>query len=255
LKRRANKRVEEANRRNSVSEFNKDYFRSYNYEKVTFKKYSMYWWARRYYAGLIRRRLKGGRIIEIGCGLGHLLGNLEGDFETYGVDISAYAIEEARRNAPRTCLKQLSAEEVDTFGPEFFDGVIILHVVEHLKDPLAVLKSCNLITRKGGLLLFTTPNLKAPFRRLKGKEWQGIKDKTHISLHEPEEWRTMAEDAGYHMETLCTDGLWNVPYLPLIPSFLQLFIFGTPAAIQVLTCSTFNPVWLGENLIIIARKL
>ncbi|MCE2490969.1 MAG: hypothetical protein J4G17_13535 [Anaerolineae bacterium] len=50
------------------------------------------------------------------------------------------------------------------------------------------------------------------------------------------------------------DGLWDVPYVPLLPVKLQFALFGLPALIQVLTRSTFMPLALGVNQIVIARK-
>lgn len=50
------------------------------------------------------------------------------------------------------------------------------------------------------------------------------------------------------------DGLWDVPYLPLLPKAVQFALFGWPSLIQVLTCGTFMPVSLGVNLVVLARK-
>jgi len=234
--------------------FDESYFRSWNYESVSFGRFSQYWWARRYYARLARRYQGSGRVLEIGCGLGHLLSRLEDHFETYGIDVSEYAIERARETARRSRLQVLPAENVDTFGPAFFDAIVALHVIEHVGDPEAVLSKCAYVSRPGALLLLATPNLQAPLIRLKGAEWHGYKDPTHVNLKQPDEWCRLLDGCGYRVVKIFGDGLWNVPYLPWIPAKLQLVFFGLPAILQVTLGGTFNPLRLGENAVIIARK-
>ncbi len=64
--------------------FDEKYFSTHTYANVTFAKYSMYWWSNRFNAILARRYgRRGARLLEIGSGMGHLVGQLEDTFETY----------------------------------------------------------------------------------------------------------------------------------------------------------------------------
>jgi SAM-dependent methyltransferase len=215
---------------------------------------NQYWWARRFYANLIKRYRRSGKLLEIGCGLGHVLMRLEAQFETYGVDVSAYAIEQARTNSPRSTLQVAAAEEVGTLpGP--FDVIAAFHVVEHLQDPLAVLRECARMTASGGLLIIATPNTRAPFAERKGERWYGRGDPTHISLKPPDEWLNLIRQAGYRVRKSFGDGLWDVPYVPLIPAKLQLALFGLPMVVQTMTSVPFIPVRFGEALLVVAERV
>jgi 2-polyprenyl-3-methyl-5-hydroxy-6-metoxy-1,4-benzoquinol methylase len=214
---------------------------------------NQYWWARRFYASLILRYRKSGKLLELGCGLGHVLQRLEDHFQTYGVDVSEYAIEQARKNTPKSDLRVAAVEDVESLpGP--FDVIAAFHVVEHLEDPLAVLKSCARMTTPGGLLIIATPNTEAPFAKKKGPRWYANTDPTHISLKPPKEWTALLRQAGYRIKRAFGDGLWDVPYLPVIPAKLQIPLFGAPSILQTVTTVPFIPVRFSEALIAVAER-
>ena len=230
----------------SSAHYDEDFYRTYK------GWLNQYWWARRFYAALIRRYRRSGRLLEVGCGLGDVVRRLDGDFETYGVDVSPYAIEQARRSAPRAKLLVGTAEEVGHLpGP--FDVIASFHVVEHLVDPAAVLRLWGDCTSKGGLLVFATPNPNAPRAKAKGAKWHG-NHPTHIALKTPQEWQRLTVAAGYKIKKVFGDGLWDVPYVPIIPAAIQLPIVGLPGAVQAITTIPFIPTRYAESVIIVAEK-
>lgn len=98
------------------------------------KYFGKYYWARRFYAKLIKRVTpKDGKILEVGCGFGDLLSFLEEDYQTVGTDVSRDAINQARKKLRKTKLEVLSAEQLRKFGRNSFDSVIASHILEHLK--------------------------------------------------------------------------------------------------------------------------
>ncbi len=62
-------------------------------------RFSVPWWSAFFYARLVRRYARPTmppiRVFEIGCNFGLVLAHLERDYETYGVDISEYALPSA----------------------------------------------------------------------------------------------------------------------------------------------------------------
>ena len=242
-----------------VDEYGQQYFESYNYADRRLGRFSMYWFARRYYAALVRRYAprRGGWLLELGSGLGHLIGLLQDDFRCVGSDLSPWAARQTLRNAPRADALALSAEDLVVFPDATFDVVVALHLVEHLADPQDALRQAGRILRPGGLLLFATPNPVYALRKLKHPDITPdaiSKDPTHIAVSPPHTWREWTEAAGLRVLRAFCDGLWDVPYLPLIPNVVQFAMFGWPSLLQVLTRGTFVPVSLGVNLVMIARK-
>ena len=64
-----------------------------------------FWLARRY-------GRQGGRLLEIGSGLGHLVGQLEDTFETYGIDVNRWAVNKSKEVVRKTQLETASAQEL-----------------------------------------------------------------------------------------------------------------------------------------------
>jgi SAM-dependent methyltransferase len=244
-----------------LDEYGEQYFQSYNYADRPLGRFSMYWFARRYYARLVRRfappQPTTGRLLEMGSGLGHLLALLGDRFACVGFDIAHYAACQTRRNAPGAASLVASADRLGVFADRSFDVVVALHLVEHLVDPPGSIRHVHRILTGGGLFLFATPNPVYALRPLKKPDVTPdaiAKDPTHINVHPPETWRRWAEESGFRVVRQFGDGLWDVPYLPLIPTSIQFALFGLPSLAQVVTGGTLVPVSLGVNLIAIARK-
>lgn len=234
--------------------YDEEYYRSGGYENLNTGITGQYFWARRFYAGLVRRYCASGRVLEVGCGLGHVLERLQDRYDAYGIDVSEFGIAQARRNAPRAHAEVLPVEQIDKYGRDFFDAMIAVHVFEHLEQPRDVAQLCFDTLRPGGVMIMATPNLAAPMKERKGDRWFGYKDPTHISMKAPPEWRTMLRGVGFGELRIFGDGMWDVPYVPVVPAILQLPIAGLPAIIQTVTGIPMIPARFSESLIAVVQK-
>lgn len=242
-----------------VEHYTEDYFKKWNYADRPLGKFSMYWFARRYYAALVRRYAPQGgterKLLEMGCGLGDLLGLLQDDFSCIGVDLIPYSIEQTKINAPRVEAYVGDATDFSRYADGELSVVVALHLVEHLPNPQETIQTIYQKLGKGGLLLFATPHPDYALRRFKDRENDAIgKDKTHINCHVPSVWKNWSEAAGFEVLKQFGDGLWDVPYVPLLPKNLQFAFFGLPSLVQVLSQTSFMPLALGVNQINIVRK-
>lgn len=240
-----------------LEEYGEQYFQRYNYADRPLGKFSMYWFARRYYAALVRRYAPrdGGRLLELGCGLGHLIGLLQDEYRCVGIDLAEYSIEQTKLNAPKAEAYVQSADDLSRFETGQFSAVVALHLIEHLPDPAHTIAEVNRLLKRGGLFLMATPNPGYSLRRFKDSATDAIgKDPTHINVQPPAQWRAWVEANGFRVLRHFGDGLWDVPYIKRIPAGLQFAFFGFPALVQVVTQTTFNPLSAGVNQVLIARK-
>ena len=214
----------------------------------------MYWWSNRFNAMLARRYGRGGaRLLEIGVGMGHLVGQLENTFETYGMDINHWAVKQSKSVVQKTQLETASAQELP-FSDNSFNVVIIKHIVEHLPDPQKAIREIGRVTEPGGVLILATPNLDSMLKPWKGDKWIGYQDPTHISLKRPAEWLDMIRSADFSPLKVFSDGFWDVPYVRFLPSPIQKLFFGSLGGFQAITGWIFLPMTWGESILVIARK-
>lgn len=207
------------------------------------------WW----YARVIRRLCPaGGRLLDFGCGTGHLLKRLTADFEAFGYDPAPAARSQCRTNAPDAVV----LEEWESLPRASFDAIVSLHTMEHLAYPLPTLRRLAEKLVPDGIFLMVVPNPQGLGHRLKGKRWFAYRDGSHVSLLSQSEWVTLLRKAGLRVCSVRGDGMWDAPYVPLLPVALQRVVFGAPAALQVFfpVSRPFLPPVLGECLVVTARR-
>jgi len=108
---------------------------------------------------LIKRFKKSGRVLDVGCQSGLFLKKLEKEgFKVYGVDISEDSCNYAKNilNLKNIYCKDIMDIE---FKEDFFDIITLWHVLEHLEDPVLVLKKLYKYLKKDGYIFIECPNI------------------------------------------------------------------------------------------------
>lgn len=107
--------------------------------------------------GLYSFRPANRRALDVGCGVGIMPRYLEFlGFESHGVEISAWAVEYARRELGQSRVFEGTVEHAG-FPDAHFSLVTLVHVLEHLDDPVPTLKELHRILEPGGLLYVESP--------------------------------------------------------------------------------------------------
>ncbi len=144
---------------------------------------------------------KPGKIVDLGCGLGWFLSSLNSKWDKYGIDISDFAV----KNASNYC--KAVKIDVEKFvrkksNRSKFNYVIFSHVVEHLKNPIFVLKKIRQLLKKNGTLLIETPNFDSAAYRLFNNKFRLLNDPTHISLFTLDSMTRALRDTGFKIEKI-----------------------------------------------------
>ena len=125
---------------------------------------------------------KNAKILDAGCAFGDLLALLdENNFTTYGIDISQYALNRAKKiTKAQLILGNLNKKL--PYKDNFFDAVFVLDVIEHLESPYQFLLEMQRVLKKGGILFVQTPNINSIFERFAKEKWFAYTDQTHLYL-------------------------------------------------------------------------
>ncbi|RIK43879.1 MAG: hypothetical protein DCC55_04265 [Chloroflexi bacterium] len=122
------------------------------------------------YLSQMRSYRQTNRVLDVGCAIGLFLVATNADgWESYGVDpsepLSTYGREKYGVEIYHSELSQMA------FPRRHFDVVTLWNVIEHLLDPMAVLREVHRVLRPGGLLILQMPNWDDIAREFLGPQW------------------------------------------------------------------------------------
>lgn len=137
----------------------------------------------------------GARLLEVGCGSGGMLERMAGlGWNVSGVDLDQDAAERARARG----LDVRAGELVDVAHPDrSFDAIVLVHVIEHVSDPLALLRECRRIAAPGARLVVITPNVRSRGHARFGRCWRGLEPPRHLQLFSRDALATLCQRAGF----------------------------------------------------------
>lgn len=108
---------------------------------------------------------KGDRVLDAGCGTG--LFCLEAEkrgFSVEGIEPSANLVELGRRTL-KVPIRRALLEE---FDPEYlYRGIVLWDVLEHVPDPVGMIRRCRILMESGGYLFLQVPNSAGLSNRMK----------------------------------------------------------------------------------------
>lgn len=145
------------------------------------------------------------RVLDVGCASGYFARALaEHGCTVSGVDADADAAEEARPALAELVVGDLEQLDlVAELGKGRFDVVVFGDVLEHLRDPLPVLRQARTLLAPGGYVVISIPNVAHGAVRLQLLQGRfdyrptGLLDSTHIRFFTRDNLEVLLHDAGF----------------------------------------------------------
>lgn len=197
----------------------------------------------------IRRYKTTGELIDIGAGTGILVE------EAQRAGYKALGVEPGKWLAEQATAKSLPVKYglfPDVIGNSQFDVITLVDVLEHVNNPLKLLKDMASHLRDDGIAVIVTPDVRSFAARLMGRKWWHYRI-AHISYFERKTLELALERAGMKSVAWCRPA-WFFPldylfirlaqYIPLVGAFAKL------SFAKRLTV----PLNLYDSWLIIARK-
>lgn len=162
----------------------------------------------------------GARTLEIACGTGRfLLHCRERGLRPLGVELSLYAAVECRRLDVEVAVADFSSGAVRSGG---FDAVVMHQFLEHVTQPVEVLRQAYALLRPGGVLLATTPNLGGISTRLVGARNYALDPATgHCTIFTRGSFAAAVGAAGFEVVDAWSDQVFFGNLFDLLPRRLR----------------------------------
>lgn len=137
----------------------------------------------------------GGRLLEVGCGDGSRILDLQKrGWAVEGQEVDANAATNARSKGMQVHEGRLEEAAL----PEgSFDVILMSHVLEHLHRPVELLRQCRKLLRPGGRLVLSTPNVESLGHRVYGRNWLSLDPPRHLVLHSRRSLKNVLREAGF----------------------------------------------------------
>jgi ubiquinone/menaquinone biosynthesis C-methylase UbiE len=136
----------------------------------------------------VRRRIKkvlshsinGKSLLDIGCATGQFIHefNLATDWSVTGLEPIPTAADFARETWGLNVISAQFSRAI--FGESHFDAVTMWDVLEHMRDPSAILKDVNAILNPGGCLVLKIPDPTSAEARIFKEHWVGYEVPQHL---------------------------------------------------------------------------
>jgi 2-polyprenyl-3-methyl-5-hydroxy-6-metoxy-1,4-benzoquinol methylase len=199
-----------------------------------------------------------GRLLDLGCAFGYLLTIAQSDgWGVAGLDASLHAVNHAQTKL-RLPVQHSDLAEIP-FPDHSFDIITMWDVIEHLPDPLNVLRSCWDKLKPGGLFSIITPDSSSFSARWFGSKWvEYQKPHEHLYFFSSRRLSQVLKSMGFTMESAGTAAK-HVPLgfaLERLESYRPTVFKALGAAIRKLklanTSVKVNPF---DKMFLVARKM
>lgn len=152
----------------------------------------------------IEKRKVPGRLLDIGCATGYFLDVArEHGWEVYGQEVSEFAGGvAAERHGDHVFIGDMDGVQLP---PESLDVVTLWDVIEHLDDPVGVLRRARQLLKPDGLVVICTGDIDSLLARLQGRRSRIYNPPQHLYYFSRRTLSRTLECAGFRMLEVSDD--------------------------------------------------
>jgi 2-polyprenyl-3-methyl-5-hydroxy-6-metoxy-1,4-benzoquinol methylase len=137
-----------------------------------------------------------GRLLDVGFGSGALLRSARDlGWKTHGIERSALAVEQARRNELGEIVLGDFVEA--PFADEYFDVIVMSELIEHIPQPRSFFRAARRMLGHHGVLYMTTPHGRGVSGRVLKETWSVCAPPEHLHLFSRRSLHHALQDAGF----------------------------------------------------------
>ena len=210
---------------------------------------------------LLHNQKKGGKVLDIGCGLGYLLSFLQQDnyaYEVYGVELSAFARTTSEKRVGKgrifENIEQIKKKKIQ------FDAILMFDSMEHIPNQEKLLKDIDTLLIPNGKVFVIMPAADSFAARIMGKYWIEYK-KDHVLFYTKKGLEKQLEK--YHFQIKYQKTTWKKVTLAYLASYLSVFrIFGISKILEKIVHILPQPIKnipvsfpIGQMMVVFEKKL
>lgn len=200
-----------------------------------------------------------GKVLDVGCADGGLLHMFKSrGWQTYGVDTS----EKACRLAKNTLGNNVfNCNLTDCSFPEnYFDTIILNHVIEHMTNPNKELAEIHRILKPNGAVFLYTPNAESFQFKVTKEKWLHLDAPRHLILYSQNTLSFVLKNAGLQVAKVSFPmfdfpfDLYNSLTKKMPASFENSRILLSPALRLISIVVKLLPSWRGSVAVAALKK-
>jgi 2-polyprenyl-3-methyl-5-hydroxy-6-metoxy-1,4-benzoquinol methylase len=156
-----------------------------------------------------------GTLLDVGCGNGEFMKRMQSfGWKVSGVDPDPAAVKWGKQQG----LEVFQGMVSDVPAGASYDVITLNHVLEHVPDPVELLRECRRRLRPvTGTVVLTTPNIKSLGHRWFKGYWRGLEVPRHLRIFSPEALISCVARSGLRLQSIRTETrLARMIYAPSI---------------------------------------